>query len=81
VSSALGPPTVDWYLSHLRLQAPARVSPVEMTGPAVLASLESLEYGIGFPPVADVVGSARSYVPLPEVKAPTAAPVSALVRT
>jgi hypothetical protein len=79
VSPDLGSPEIDWYLSHLRGLAPTRVEPVTLSGPAVLAALESLSYGAGFPPAAEVAASARTFVPLPQVQ-PVAAPVSGLVR-
>ena len=81
VSPTLPPPEVDWYLSHLLRLAPARVMPVELRGPAVLARLGSLSYGTGFPPVAEVAASARTFVPLPAVEPTESAGVSGLVRT
>jgi hypothetical protein len=81
VSSELGPPEIDWYLSHLRGLAPSRVVAIDLRGPAVLGGLESLSYGAGFPPLGEVVASARSFVPLPDMQTVVAGHVSELVRT
>jgi hypothetical protein len=80
VSSSLEPPDVDWYLSRLHSLAPSRVAPVDMSGSKVLAKLESLTYGTGFPPIAEVAASARSFVPLPEVQPLVVDQVSGLAR-
>jgi hypothetical protein len=51
-----------------------------MSGSKVLAKLESLTYGTGFPPIAEVAASARSFVPLPEVQPLVVDQVSGLAR-
>ena len=56
-----------WYLDHLATFAPKRVVLAEPTETAFLASVRRLPYGKALPRVADVVASARTYVPIPEL--------------
>ena len=58
-----------WYLDHLAKLAPRRVALIEPTEGALLTSIRRLPYGKSLPEVADVLASARTYVPLPEFEA------------
>jgi hypothetical protein len=56
-----------WYLDHLPKLAPRRIVLIEPTEDALLSALRSLPYGKPLPRVADVLASARTYVPLPDL--------------
>ena len=58
-----------WYLDHLPRLAPRRVVLIEPTEHALLTAVRKLPYGKPLPPVADVLASARTYVPLPGIDA------------
>lgn len=60
-----------WYLDHLARLAPRRVVLIEPTETAMLTSIRRLPYGKPLPDIADVLVSARTYVPLPELEAGT----------
>lgn len=71
VDPAIGGSSAHWYLDHLPKLAPRRIVLVEPTEDALLAAIRKLPYGKPLPQVADVLASARTYVPLPELDAGT----------
>lgn len=56
-----------WYLDHLARLAPRRIVLTEPTEPAVLTAVRRLPYGSPLPEASEVLSSARSYVPVPEL--------------
>lgn len=60
-----------WYLDHLPKLAPRRIVLIEPTEDAVLTSIRRLPYGKPLPATADVLDSARTYVPLPDLDTST----------
>ncbi|HEY5651708.1 MAG TPA: hypothetical protein VIW46_09695 [Acidimicrobiia bacterium] len=56
-----------WYLDHLPRLAPRRMVLTEPTERAVLASVSRLPYGRALPETVDLLATARTYVPLPEI--------------
>lgn len=63
--------SAHWYLDHLPRLAPRRVVLVKPTEDALLTSIRKLPYGKPLPEVADVLASARTYVPVPGIDAET----------
>ncbi len=60
-----------WYLDHLPKLAPRRIVLIEPTEDALLSAVRKLPYGKPLPTTADVLESARTYVPLPELDTST----------
>ncbi len=58
-----------WYLDHLAKLAPRRVVLLEPTEAALITWIRRLSYGKPLPEVADVLASARRYVPVPGIDA------------
>ena len=63
--------SAHWYLDHLPRLAPRRVVLVKPTEDALLTSVRKLPYGKPLPDVADVLASARTYVPVPGIDTQT----------
>ena len=59
--------SAHWYLDHLPKLAPRRVVLIEPAEDALLNSVRRLPYGKPLPEVAEVLASARTYVPLPDL--------------
>jgi hypothetical protein len=57
-----------WYLAHLPKLAPRRVIITEPTEPALVSALRQLPYGPALPTTAEVLDSARTYVPMPQIE-------------
>ncbi len=56
-----------WYLDHLPRLAPRRIVLIEPTETAIVAAVSRLPYGPSLPEAKDVLSSARTYVPVPEL--------------
>ncbi len=67
VDPAISGAISHWYLDHLAKLAPRRVILTEPTAAAVLEAVRRLPYGRALPKTADVIESARTYVPVPEL--------------
>jgi hypothetical protein len=60
-----------WYLDHLPKLAPRRIVLIEPNEHAMISAIRRLPYGKPLPTVTEVLASARTYVPLPELDAAT----------
>lgn len=71
VDPAVSGSLAHWYLDHLPKLAPRRIVLIEPTEDELLTSIRKLPYGKPLPETADVLASARTYVPLPDLDATT----------
>lgn len=58
-----------WYLDHLPRLAPRRMVLTEPTETAIISAVRRLPYGPSLPEATEVLASARTYVPVPELDA------------
>ncbi len=68
VDPAISGAPAHWYLDHLPSLAPRRVILTQPSEGALLAAVRRLRYGKPLPETAEVLASARFYVPVPELR-------------